>query len=149
MTASTTHATPRATLFSSTFFAVLPSHYSTICTRWDTIARLHYASKHDFISTERAGAVSSLRSELEMLDDDISQYRELVRNIDIIDIAGIYVCGGRGRRIALNIAKEDLEDMKKSLEEIEEKVKEIKAELSYEFEEDSEKGESGWGSFDR
>jgi hypothetical protein len=139
---STPHPTPRATLFSSTFFIILPSHYTTMLTRWKKIAQLHFSAKHDNIPMERAGAVNSLTSELTMLEADIEEYRSLVRSIDITDIAGIYVCSGLATLPALTLAKKDLQDVFGSLEEVEAKVKEIRAELLYGFEEGSEKEES-------
>jgi hypothetical protein len=63
---SNTHPTPRAALFASTFFTVLPLHYESICTRWTKIASLHHSAKSDIIPTERAGALTTLISELEM-----------------------------------------------------------------------------------
>jgi hypothetical protein len=70
------------------------------------------------------------------LEHDISEYRALVNGIDITDMAGIYVCAGRGGNIALQMAKEDLEDVRHSLGEVEEKVGEIRAEIAYGFEGD-------------
>jgi hypothetical protein len=66
MTRPTTHPTLRATLFSSIFFTVLPSHYTTMLTRWTKIAHLHFSAKNKNIPMERAGAVNSLKAELEM-----------------------------------------------------------------------------------
>jgi hypothetical protein len=60
------HPTHRATLFSSTFFTILPSHYSTMLSRWEKIAHLHFSAKHDVVPTERADAISSLKAELAM-----------------------------------------------------------------------------------
>jgi hypothetical protein len=139
---TTAHPTPRAALFSSTLFTILPSHYTSILTHWTKIAHLHFSAKNDDIPMERAGAINSLTAELTMLEHDITEYRNLVRTIDITDIAGIYVCAGRGKNLALNMAKQDLEDVFSSLGELEDKVREMRAELLYGFEEEEE-GEKG------
>jgi len=137
---STTHSTPRATLLSTTFWEILPSHYDKIINRWSKIAHLHHEAKSDILATDRAGAVASIKAELEMLEQDVEQYRKLVDSIDITDIAGTYVVGGKSPHRALEIAKEDKNDLKESLEMIEEKVKEVRADVRYGFEE----GEFDW-----
>ena len=70
---STPYSTPRLTLFSTTFWEVLPSHYDKIITRWSKIAHLHHEAKSDILATDRAGAVASLKAELEMLDRDVER----------------------------------------------------------------------------
>ncbi|CAI9628662.1 unnamed protein product [Alternaria burnsii] len=132
---STPYSTPRLTLFSTTFWEVLPSHYDKIITRWSKIAHLHHEAKSDILATDRAGAVTSLKAELEMLDLDVEEYRKLVNGVDITDIAGVYVVGGRPRHRALEIAKEDKKDLEESLSLVEEHVKEIRADIAYGFEE--------------
>ena len=132
---STPYSTPRLTLFSTTFWEVLPSHYDKIITRWSKIAHLHHEAKSDILATDRAGAVASLKAELEMLDRDVEEYRKLVNGVDITDIAGVYVVGGRPRHRALEIAKEDKKDLEESLRLVEEHVKEIRADIVYGFEE--------------
>ena len=137
---STPHPTPRATLLSTTFWEILPSHYDKIINRWSKIAHLHHEAKSDILATDRARAVASIKAELEMLEQDVEQYRRLVNSIDITDIAGTYVVGGKLPHRALEVAKEDKQDLEESLEMIEEKVKEIKADVRYGFEE----GEFDW-----
>jgi hypothetical protein len=130
---STPHPTPRATLFSTTFWEVLPSHYDKIVDRWSKIAHLHHEAKSDILATDRAGAVSSIKAELEMLDQDVEGYRKLVNDINITDIAGIYVVSGMSPRRALETAKEDKKNLEESLILVEEKVKEIRADVRYGF----------------
>ncbi|KAH6881649.1 hypothetical protein BKA58DRAFT_433431 [Alternaria rosae] len=137
---STLHPTPRATLLSITFWEILPSHYDKIINRWSKIAHLHHETKSDILATEHAGAVASTKAELQMLEQDVEQYRKLVNGIDITDIAGTYVVGGMSRHRALEIAKEDKKDLEESLEMIKEKVKEVRADVRYGFEE----GELDW-----
>jgi hypothetical protein len=86
---SISHSTPRATLLSTMFWEVLPSHYDKIITRWTKIAHLHHAAKSDLLATDRAGAVASIKAELTMLNQDVEEYRKLVNDIDITDIAGV------------------------------------------------------------
>ncbi|KAI4621144.1 uncharacterized protein J4E87_006772 [Alternaria ethzedia] len=133
---SSPHPTPRATLLSTTFWEILPSHHDKIINRWSKIAHLHHEAKSDILATDRAGAVASIKAELEMLEQDVEQYRKLVNSIDITDIAGTYVVGGKAPHRALEIAKEDKEDLEESLEMIEEKVKEVRADVRYGFEEE-------------
>jgi hypothetical protein len=132
---STLHPTPRATLLSITFWEILPSHYDKIINRWSKIAHLHHETKSDILATEHAGAVASTKAELQMLEQDVEQYRKLVNGIDITDIAGTYVVGGMSLHRALEIAKEDKKDLEESLEMIKEKVKEVRADVRYGFEE--------------
>ncbi|KAF1918782.1 hypothetical protein BDU57DRAFT_403014, partial [Ampelomyces quisqualis] len=129
------HQTPQVHLFDSTFWEVLPAHYDKIKSRLDLIARLYHEASAAIMATDRAAGVNSLKAELEMLENDIVKYREIVKGITFKDIVGIYIAGGRLRWRAEQIAKEDLEDLEKSLKQIEDKAKEMKADIVYGFEE--------------
>ena len=50
------------------------------------------------------------------------------------------MCGGRERDIALQMAKADLEDVRRSLREIEGMVQEVRAEITYRFAEKERRG---------
>ncbi|KAI8933286.1 hypothetical protein NX059_009913 [Plenodomus lindquistii] len=128
---SSSHSTPRTTLFSTTFWEVLPSHYTSITTRFSHIAHLHSQTHTSALATDRAAALNSLKAELDMLEQDIEAYRTIIRGIDITDIAGIYVVAGRAKHRALQLAKQDLEGLEASLGEIEERVSEVRAEARY------------------
>jgi hypothetical protein len=138
---STSHATPRATLLSSTFFTLLPSSYALILTRWSKIASLHVSAKSDPIPSERAGAVSTLSSQLQLLSHEIEEYRALVNGIDVTDLAGIYVCAGSEKGVALAMAKSDLEDVEASLGVLEGRIDEVRAGIAYGFDKDEGGGE--------
>lgn len=129
-----THQTPRLTLLDRTFWEVLPANYDKIKQRWIKISTLHDEAKSDLLPSDRAGAVNSLEAELEMLEKDIEEYRSIVRGIDITNVAEMYVVAGRSRQSALEVAKEDFEDVEVSLKMVENRVKEIAAELVYGFE---------------
>jgi hypothetical protein len=86
------------------------------------------------MATDRAAGVNSLKAELEMLEGDIAGYRGVVKTVVYDDIVELYVVAGRKRWRAEQIAKEDLEDVEKSLKELEQKVKEAKADIVYGFE---------------
>ncbi|KAJ8118926.1 hypothetical protein OPT61_g191 [Boeremia exigua] len=128
--------TPRLTLLDQTFWEVLPANYDKIKQRWVKIATLQDEAKSGLLSSDRAGAVNSLKVELEMLEKDIEEYRCIVRKIDITDLAGVYVVAGKARPRALQIAKEDLENVEGSLNVIRHRMKEITAELVYGYEKD-------------
>jgi hypothetical protein len=117
------------------FWEVLPSHYDKIIRRWTKIAHLHHAAKSDLLVTDRAGAVVSIKAELTMLNQDVEEYRKLVNDIDITDIAGVYVVGGKSPHWALETAREDKRDLEETLSMVEEKVKEVRADVRYGFEE--------------
>jgi hypothetical protein len=134
MTSNTAHRTPRAHLFDSTFWQVLPAHYDKINSRWKLIARLYHEASAALMATDRAAGVNSLKAELEMLEGDIAGYRGVVKTVVYDDIVELYVVAGRKRWRAEQIAKEDLEDVEKSLKELEQKVKEAKADIVYGFE---------------
>lgn len=87
------------------------------------------------MATDRAAGVNSLKAELEMLEQDISSYRDVVKSVALENIVGIYVVAGLQRWRAEEIAKEDLEDIEKSLTQLETKAKELKADIVYGFEE--------------
>ena len=127
------HQTPRIKLLDQTFWEVLPANYDKIKQRWIKIAALHDEAKSDLLPSDRAGAVNSLKAELDMLEKDVEQYRVIVRGIDITDVAEMYVVAGKARPRALQIAKEDFEDVETSMKVVEDRVKEVKAELVYGF----------------
>jgi hypothetical protein len=134
MAANTAHQMPRTHLFNSTFWQVLPSQYKKIKARWELIARLYYEASAAAKATDRAAGVNSLKAELEMLENDIVGYCDSAKTIAFEDIVGLYVVAGRQRGRAEQIAKEDLEDIEKSMSEMEVKVKELKADIVYGFE---------------
>lgn len=126
--------TPRLTLLDSTFWEVLPANYGKIKYRWIKIATLHDEAKSDLLPSDRAGAVNSLKAELEILEKDIDEYRNIVRGIDITDVAEMYVVAGKARPRALQVAKEDFENVEGSLMAVKNRMREIRAELVYGFE---------------
>lgn len=66
-----------------------------------------------------------------MLEHDLEAYRVIVKGIDITDIAGVYVVAGRNPHRALQIAKEDLEDLEGSLRKVEDLIGECRAMARY------------------
>jgi hypothetical protein len=133
-TISTAPRQTRTHLFDSTFWQVLPAHDDKIEVRWTLIARLYHESSAAIMATDRAGGINSLKAELEMLENDIKEYRDIVKDIKLEDLVGIYVLAGRQRWRAEQIATEDLEDIEKSLKDVEKKVAEVKADIMYGFE---------------
>ncbi|KAJ4313236.1 hypothetical protein N0V94_007058 [Neodidymelliopsis sp. IMI 364377] len=129
-----THQRGRLTLLDQTFWEVLPANYDKIKQRWTKIATLYNEAKSDLLPSDRAGAINSLKAELEMSEKDIEEYRAIVRGIDITDVAEMYVVAGKARQRALQVAKEDFENVEASLKGVENRVAEIKAELVYGFE---------------
>lgn len=128
------YQTPRLTLLDSTFWEVLPANYDKIKQRWIKIATQHDEAKSDLLSSDRSGAVNSLKAELQMLEKDIDEYRSIVRGVDITDVAEMYVVAGKARPRALQVAKEDFENVEGNLKAIESRMQEIRAELVYGFE---------------
>lgn len=128
---STEYTAPRLLLLDNTFWEVLPSYYDQIKARWEKIARLYSEAKSELLATDRDGATNSLKAELEMLENDIKEYRDIAKSIGITDIAGIYVTAGKSPHRALQIAKEDFENLEKSLRMVEDRVAEIKADIVY------------------
>jgi hypothetical protein len=126
--------TPPPSLFSTTFWHVLPTQHSAICTRISHIARLHHEAGAALLPSDRAAGVDSLKAELEMLEHDISEYWRIARSIDVQDIVQIYVVAGRQRWRAEQIAREDLEGLEGSLGEVEERVRGVRADVVYGFE---------------
>ena len=131
---TTAHRPTRLILLDQTFWEILPAHYHKIKQRWVKIATLHSSAQCDLRPSDRARAVESLKAELEMLEEDISEYRNMVRGIDIADVAEMYVVAGKARQRALQIAKEDFEDVEASLKGMEDKMHGIRVELVYGFE---------------
>jgi len=128
------HQTPRLTLLDSTFWEVLPANYEKIEQRWIKIATLRDEAKSDSLPSDRAGAVNSLKAKLEMLEKDTDEYRNIVKCIDITDVAEMYVVAGKARLRALQVAKEDFKDVEGSLKAVEDRMQEVRAELVYGFE---------------
>lgn len=128
------HQTPRLTLLDSTFWEILPANYDKIKQRWIKIVTLHDEAKSDLLLSDRAGAVNSLKAELEMLEKDVEEYRNIVRRIDITDVAEMYVVAGKARPRALQVAKEDFENVERSLKCVEDRMEGVRAELVYGFE---------------
>ncbi|KAF3054199.1 hypothetical protein E8E11_012014 [Didymella keratinophila] len=128
------HQAPRLALLDSTFWEVLPADYEKIKQRWIKIATLHGEARSDLLPSDRVGAVNSLKAELELLEKDIDEYRSIVKGIDIIDVAEMYVVAGKARSRALQVVKEDFEDVKGSLKAVEDRMQEVRAELVYGFE---------------
>jgi hypothetical protein len=133
-THNTCHGQSRTHLFDSTFWRVLPTYYDKLNSRWILIARLYYEASAAVMATDRAAGTNSLKAELEMLEKDIKDYRDIVQGIELEDLVGLYIVGGSQRWRAVQIAKEDSESLEKSLEEVEVKVRELKADIVYGFE---------------
>ncbi|KAF2125270.1 hypothetical protein P153DRAFT_299655, partial [Dothidotthia symphoricarpi CBS 119687] len=123
-TMTSPHATPRTSLLATTFSQLLPTQHSKITTRWRKIALLHAQTKLD----HRAETINALNAELDMLEGDIREYREVVRGIDVRDVAGLYVVAGMGRESAARVAGEDLEGFEGGLKELEEGIASIRGE---------------------
>jgi hypothetical protein len=85
------------------------------------------------MATDRVAGVKSLRVELEMLKTDIEVYRNVTQSISVEDLVEMHVIAGRQRWRAEQIANEDLEDLESSLKQVENKVKELKADIVYGF----------------
>lgn len=133
----TAHHVHRAHVFDSTFWQVLPAHYDKIEKRWMLIARLYHEASSALMATDRAAGTNSLKGELEMLETDIEDYREVARDVTLSDLVGLYIVAGRQRWRAEQIAKQDLEELEDSLKLLEAKAKEVKADIVYGFEEDN------------
>jgi hypothetical protein len=133
-TPSTAHQTARIRLFDSTFWDLLPAQYNDIKTRWVHIAHLYYEASAALMATDRAAGVNSLKVELSLLEDDLHAYRNTVNGIAMEDIVGLYVLAGKHERRAEQLAKEDFEDIENSLKQMEDKMKEMKADIRYGFE---------------
>ncbi|KAJ4377485.1 hypothetical protein N0V83_000310 [Neocucurbitaria cava] len=128
---TTSYTAHRAALLSTTFWEVLPSHYDKIQNRRSKIARLYDEAKSELLATDREVAMNSLKAELEMLDNDVNEYRNVTKGVDITDIAGMYVTAGKSPHRALQVAKEDFENLEINLRMIEERIAELKADIVY------------------
>lgn len=87
------------------------------------------------MATDRAAGVNSLRAELEMLGNDIEDYRTVAKNIAWEDLVGLYVVAGRHRWRAEQLARQDMEELEESLQLLVDKAKGLKADMVYGFEE--------------
>ncbi|KAF1848133.1 uncharacterized protein K460DRAFT_375048 [Cucurbitaria berberidis CBS 394.84] len=125
----TGYSAPREILLDTTFWEVLPSHYERIKARWNKIARLYKEAKSDLLTTDRDGATNSLKAELEMLENDLVEYRNITRGMDITDVAEIYVTAGKSLYRALQIAKGDFANLEASLKVIEERIAGVRADI--------------------
>jgi DNA polymerase elongation subunit (family B) len=132
---NTVHQTPRAHLLDSTMLQI-SAHYDKIVTRWKEIARLYHEASAALMASDRAAGVNSLRAELEMLETDIEVYRNVAQSINVEDIVEMYVVAGRNKWRAEQITKEDFEDLESNLKQVENKLKELKADIVYGFEEE-------------
>jgi hypothetical protein len=133
-TTNTIQKIPHAQLFDSTLWQVLPAHYDKIKNRWILIARLYHEARNALMTTDHAAGTNSLKAELEMLVTDMNEYREIVKSIGLENIAQIYIVVGRQKWRAEQIAKEDIQDLEKSLKELEDDVRAIRADVVYGFE---------------
>jgi outer membrane murein-binding lipoprotein Lpp len=88
------------------------------------------------MATDRAAGVNSLKAELQMLENDIEAYRNVAQSIRVEDIVEMYIVAGRQRWRAEQIATEDFEDLESSLNQVENKVRELKADIVYGFDEE-------------
>jgi hypothetical protein len=121
-------------LFSTTFWHVLPAQHSGMCTRIAHIARMHHEARAALLPSDRAAGVDSLKAELEMLEHDIGEYRRVARSIEVGELVQIYVVACRQRWRAEQIAREDLEGLEGGLREVEERVRAVRADVVYGFE---------------
>ncbi|EOA84084.1 uncharacterized protein SETTUDRAFT_33088 [Exserohilum turcica Et28A] len=126
-----THPTPHATLLSTTLSVTLPSHYTTILSRWTRIASLHHSFSTDLLATDRANANATLKTELTLLEHDIGLYKEIVDSIDITCMARLYVVSGMLPDEALKAAKDDLKGLEESLGLLRERIGEVRADVRY------------------
>jgi hypothetical protein len=113
----------------------MSAHYDKIVTRWKNVARLYHEASAAMMVTDRAAGVNSLKAELEMMENDIEAYRNVAQSIRVEDIVEMYIVAGRQRWRAEQIAREDFEDLESSWKQAENKVKELKADIVYGFEE--------------
>ncbi|OAL04300.1 hypothetical protein IQ06DRAFT_189305, partial [Phaeosphaeriaceae sp. SRC1lsM3a] len=120
-------------MFDSTFWEVLPSHYDKIEKRWTLTARLYHEASSALMATDRAAGVNSLRAELEMLGNDIEDYRKVVKNVAWEDLVELYLVAGRHRWRAEQLARQDLEELEESLQLLVDKAKEFNADMVYGF----------------
>lgn len=128
---TTDHSSSRVSLLNATFWEVLPSNYNRIKTRWEKIARLYHRAKSDLLASDRDGATYSLKAELDMLKHDMHEYRNIVKGIDITDVAGIYVTAGESVHRALQIANEDFDHLESSLKQVEDKIMEVRTSIAH------------------
>jgi hypothetical protein len=128
------HSTPNTHLLDTTFWQVLPAHYDRIRERWFKIPRIYHEASSALMTTDREAGVNSLKGELEMLEHDIKEYRELAKSVSVESITNLYLVAGRQRWRAQQIAKQDLENLEGSIQEVESKIKEMKADMVYGFE---------------
>ncbi|KAF2826919.1 hypothetical protein CC86DRAFT_291478 [Ophiobolus disseminans] len=131
---STPLAKPRTHPFHPTLSHTLPAQYDELKDRWISIAKLYYEASTAIMATDRAAGANSLRAEIKLLENDIKDYRDVVKGIRVEDLMAVYLVAGRQRWRAEQIAKEDIEDIESSLKEIEEKVREVKADIVHGFE---------------
>jgi outer membrane murein-binding lipoprotein Lpp len=132
---NTAHQTLRAHLLDSTILQI-SAHDDKIVTRLKEIARLYHETSAALMVTDRAAGVNSLRAELEMLETDVEAYRNVAQSINVEDIVEMYVVAGRNKRRAEQIANGDFEDLESNLKQVENKVKKLKADIVYGFEEE-------------
>lgn len=101
------------------------------------IARLYHEASSALMATDRAAGVNSLKAELAMLESDIEGYRKAAKTVTMEDLTGLYMVAGRQRWRAEQLAKQDLEELEDSLNLVEAKAKEVKADIVYGFEENN------------
>jgi DNA polymerase elongation subunit (family B) len=114
----------------------MSAHYDKIVSRWKNIARLYHEASAALMATDRAAGVNSLKAELEMMENDIEAYRNVAQSIRVEDIVEMHIVAGRQRWRAEQIVREDFEDLESILKQVENKLKELKADIVYGFEEE-------------
>lgn len=124
----------RTHVFDTTFWQVLPAHYDRIKARWLAIPALYEEASAALMATDRESAINSLKAELEMLEKDIDEYLVVAKSIDVNAITELYLIAGRQRWRAEQIAKEDIDNLGQSLHQLRQKIKEIRADTVYGFE---------------
>jgi hypothetical protein len=129
----TAHQTPHVHLLDSTILQ-MSTHYDKIVSRWGNIVHLYHEASAALMATDRAAGVNLLKAELEMMEIDIRAYRNVAQSIRVEDIVEMYIVAGRQRWRAEQIAREDFESLKSSLKQVENKVKDLKADIVYGFE---------------
>jgi hypothetical protein len=129
MTPNLPHQTPRVHLLDTTFRKLLPMRYSKIIKNWNKTARLYREVSSELMATDRAAKTDSLQVGIELLEHDISEYRRIVNGIELEDIVHLYTSGGRQRCEAEEMAREDYEDLERSLSIVEKRTRVVKARI--------------------
>jgi hypothetical protein len=121
----------RNALLDTIFWEILPAHQEKVEARWQKVADLYETVKYDPLTEFHDSATEPLKAELDLMKCDVQQYRNIIQGINIADIAGLYAITGMAGGKAWQTAKDDLSDIKESLQTIEDWAHEIRAGIHY------------------